>query len=209
MRCAVCDKESNNRRVCPYCFTPYPSEAAEQRGGAGAARPSTGAVRPSAGSARQGGAAAAPAGGIGAVLASVRGFVRRQSPTVRWSGAGILVVLLLWLVTPSPADEGPVPGGPSAPSTLQPTPEEREEALALLKATRESALVETQGDEVFVSYPAASFPLDEAGQLELARQFARADEIAEGRKRRIFFHNPTGRLFAQSDGVTGVTVSRQ
>lgn len=59
---------------------------------------------------------------------------------------------------------------------------------------------------MFVSYPAATFPLLEEGQVALAQQFARADEIVEGRKRRIFFYNPSGRIFAQSDGVTGVTV---
>jgi hypothetical protein len=37
MVCAVCNKESNNRRVCPYCFTPYPPNAPQSR-------PSTGTV---------------------------------------------------------------------------------------------------------------------------------------------------------------------
>jgi hypothetical protein len=37
-------------------------------------------------------------------------------------------------------------------------------------------------------------------------QFARADETLQGRKRRIFFHSPSGRMFAQSDAVTGLTV---
>jgi hypothetical protein len=82
----------------------------------------------------------------------------------------------------------------------------REEALALIKRTRETALVDMQADEVYVSYPAATFPLLPEGQIALAQQFARADEIVEGKKRRIFFHNPSGKVFAQSDGVTGVTV---
>ena len=202
MRCAVCDKESNNRRVCPYCFTPYPADAADGRAAGASARSSTAG-------ARQSGTAPAVSGAVAGPLGVVRAFIARQSPVVRWSAAGILVVLILWMLTPAPLDEAPPAIGTSAPSTLVPTPEERDEAAALLKATRESALVETQGDEVYVSYPAANFPLDEAGQLELARRFARADEIVEGRKRRIYFHNPTGRMFAQSDAVTGVTVSRQ
>jgi hypothetical protein len=94
----------------------------------------------------------------------------------------------------------------SVPSNIIATPMQKEEALALIKSTRETALVDMQTDEVFVSYPAATFPLLEEGQFALAQQFARADEFVEGRKRRIFFYNPTGRIFAQSDGVTGVTV---
>ena len=84
----------------------------------------------------------------------------------------------------------------------------REEALALIKRTRETALVEMQNDEVNVSFPASTWPAQAEGQFALAQQFARADEIVEGKKRRIFFYNPSGRLFAQSDGVTGVTVMR-
>ena len=35
-----------------------------------------------------------------------------------------------------------------------------------------------------------------------------ADEIVEGRKRRIYFYNPNGKLFAQADGVRGVVLVR-
>ena len=34
----------------------------------------------------------------------------------------------------------------------------------------------------------------------------RADEIVEGRKRRIYFYNPNGKLFAQADAVRGVVL---
>ena len=75
-----------------------------------------------------------------------------QTPIVRWSGAGIVVVLVLWLVT----------GGGRREFERQ---------------TRETALVDIQADEVFVSYPAATFPVREAGQLALVQQFTQADEV--------------------------------
>lgn len=206
MRCAVCDKESSNRRVCPYCFTPYPQEAQQSRTSTGAGRQSTGAQRVTTGS--QGIPVIAPGGRVQELFETARAFVMRQTPVVRWSGAGILVVLLLWSFTGGEDTVGSTAVSGSQPSTLVATPEMHDEAVALIRRTRETALVETQADEVSVSYPAADFPLGEEGQLTLAQQFARADEIVERRRRRIFFYNPSGRLFAQSDAVTGVTMVR-
>lgn len=139
-------------------------------------------------------------------LVAARAFVMRQSPVVRWSGLGILVVAVLWTLSLGNQPKQLVPG--SVPSNIIASGMERGEAIALVKRTRETALVETQADEVMVSYPAATFPILPEGQFALAQQFARADEIVEGRKRRIFFYNPSGRMFAHSDGVTGVTVAR-
>lgn len=130
-----------------------------------------------------------------------------QSPVVRWSAAGILVIGLIWLFSggeETPRGEGQV----AVPVNVAAAPMSRDFALSIIKQTRENALVEEQSGEVFVSYPAATFPVQEEGQLQLVTQFAAADEVVEGRKRRIFFHNPSGRRFAQSDGVTGVTVIR-
>jgi hypothetical protein len=199
MLCAACNKESSNQRVCPYCFTPYAADAPQ-------ARASTGAMR-QAGTSRQTGATPAVPGahgaGLGGALARARAFVMRQSPIVRWSGFGILVVGLIWVLTgeQNPALTAP-PG--EVPANIITTPMSRDEAVALIARTRETALVEEQSGEVFVSYVAAYFPLQPEGQLALAQQFTRADEIVEGRKRRINFYNPNGRLFAQSDGVRGV-----
>lgn len=203
MHCATCGKDSTNRRVCPYCFTPYP-DAEEPRTGA-TRRPSAAVQRPSAAGPRHttGSTAAvpkpAPPGGIGA-------WVMRQTPLVRFSGAGILLVLLLWAFTGAP-DEAPSTrrGEPVPVDTSPMTPEE---ARALIATTRERALVETQADEVYVSYSAGAFPVDQEGQLALVRRFARADEVLEGRRRRIFFYGPNGRMFAQSDAVTGLTLVR-
>ncbi len=205
MRCAVCEKESNNKRVCPYCFTPYPREDGGQ------ARQS-GTMRQSQASLRQSVSMKSPTSRSNPLVERLKGFwenglafVMRQSPTVRWTGAGILIVLLVWTFTGE--DEVTFATG-SVPSNIIASPMQREEALALMKRTRETALVDETNDELFVSYPAASFPLREDGQIALAQQLARADEIITGRKRRIFFYNPNGKVFAQSDGVTGVKVMR-
>lgn len=191
MRCNACDKESNNQRVCPYCFTPYPAASSAKGGG----RSST--------SAR-----AVPDAGTSATqaLAPIKATFLKQTPLVRFSLVGIVAVLLLWTFTGGSDTSGVDLSPGSVPSNIIATPMQREEALALIKRTRETALVDMQADEVYVSYPAATFPLLPEGQIALAQQFARADEIVEGKKRRIFFHNPSGKVFAQSDGVTGVTV---
>jgi len=214
MVCAVCNKESNNRRVCPFCFTPYPADAPESRQSTGVGRQSTSVPRQSTGVPRQSTAVKKPsgpgaksAGGApagGGAIAGARAAFMRQSPTVRFTSVGIAIVLVVWLFTGGEEERTFETG--SVPTNIIASPMQRTEAIALIKQTRETALVETQSDEVMVSYPAASFPLLEAGQIALAQQFARADEIVEGRKRRIFFYNPSGRIFAQSDGVTGVTV---
>lgn len=194
MLCPACNKESKNLRVCPYCFTPYPVE------GASAKRPT---VRQTVQS-----SAAAPAASVTSQLRDAyeraRTFVMRQTPLVRWTGAGILVMLLVWWTTSEPT--GVTAGVPT--DNVISTPLERDEALALIRQTRENALVDVQQDEVFVSYPAATFPVREEGQLALAQQFAQADAIVEGRRRRIFFYNPNGKLFAQADGARGVIFVR-
>jgi hypothetical protein len=213
MKCAVCEKESNNKRVCPFCFTPYPPEEVGARSGSHqrvsqqAARASQGSARASQQVQRQSGASSAGPSPLTLAVGRARDFVMRQSPVVRWSGAGILFVLLLWVIVGG--EEGPTFTPGTVPSNVIATPMQREEAEALIRHTRETALVEEQsGDELFVSYPAATFPVREDGQVALAQQFARADEIVSGRKRRITFYNPNGRIFAQADPIKGVTVVR-
>lgn len=191
MVCNSCGKESNNLRVCPYCFTPYPAQAAQKR--------QTQRIN------RAGSAPQQLIEKFKDFFSPVRTFAMRQSPIVRWSGAGIIVVLFLWLVTGGGRRKFEVGVVQSA---IIATPLQRQEAVALIKQTRETALVDIQADEVFVSYPAATFPVREEGQLALVQQFTQADEIVEGRKRRIFFYNPNGKLFAQADGVVGVVLTR-
>ena len=207
MVCAVCDKESNNRRVCPYCFTPYPADAPQSRQSTGTTRPSTSMGRQSTAINKanwSGDQPPAAAAGIGGALGQARALFMKQTALVRFSAVGIAIVLVVWIFTGGEQQRTFEAG--TVPSNIIASPMQRQEAIALLKRTRETALVDMQSDEVFVSYPAATFPILEEGQIALAQQFARADEIVEGRKRRIFFYSPSGRLFAQSDGVTGVTV---
>lgn len=234
--CTKCGKESTNLRVCPHCFTPYPEGVPGARPSGTMPRRSTGSMRaieepmsgPSAsGPSRRptGAVPASPEGptygrrstgairltppdqveGSRGALAPILDALRRQSWVVRISAVGIAVLLVV-LNRGSSEEAGAAAVAPVVPSTLTATPAERDEALRLIARTRDSALIETQVDEVMVSYSAAVFPLDAASQRQLVTAFARADEIAEGRKRRIYFYNPSGRVFAQSDGVTGLTV---
>jgi hypothetical protein len=220
MKCQVCEKESNNKRVCPYCFTPYPPEevaaaarsGSHQRGPQVTPRSSQQAPRSSQSSGRASqqmprvsGTAPDQPSALTLAVGRLRDVVMRQSPIVRWATAGILVILLAWMFT---GEEQPTFESGEVPSNVIVTPMQQEEAVALIKHTRETALVDESSDEVFVSYPAASFPLRADGQIALAQQFARADEIVNGRKRRIFFYNPNGKVFAQADPVRGVTVVR-
>ena len=204
MLCTACNRESKNQRVCPYCFTPYPTESASAKRSS-----STRLSPPAAGAASNaGGSLSATIGGLIDQLTTLlkRGwaFYRKQTPTVRYASAAILAVLILWWAT----SEEPQFEAGVVQSDIIATPLQRDEALAIIKQTRESAIVDVQQDEVFVSYPASTFPVREDGQLALAQQFARADEIVEGRKRRIYFYNPNGKLFAQADGVRGVVLVR-
>jgi hypothetical protein len=194
MVCAACNKESNNRRVCPYCFTPYPAEGPQSRGSTTGGRMSG-----------NGGASNGEGGFSLGPLEPARAWFMRQTPVARWSAAGIVVVGCLWLFTDGPpATTGTAQADTTA--TVVESPMSMEEAVSLIRHTRTTALVEEQSDEVNVSYPAATFPIQPDGQVMLARQFARADEVVNGRKRRIVFHSPSGRKFAQSDAVTGLTV---
>lgn len=193
MVCAVCNKESNNKRVCPYCFTPYPPEEPKGRTTRAVPRQTVAAK------------AAAEHRGRGP-LDGLKDLIAKQTPLVRWSGLGIIVLSLLWVTTGGDDKPELTPG--SVPSNIIVSEMMREEAVALMKRTRETALVEMQSDEVSVSFPGATWPKEKEGQIALAQQFARADEILEGKKRRIVFHDPSGNVYARSDGVNGVRVER-
>lgn len=198
MYCPTCERDSTNRRVCPHCFTPYPSDeapTAPSRQGTGEQGGWPGqSERP----ARVVDYGSGPFGRVATV-------VMRQTPLVRWTGLGIVLVLLFWAFTdpntPPTAPAGTPVGFAAAPMTAA-------EAQAIVQRTRETALVETNADEVFVSYHAESFPTQSEAQVALVRQFARADEELSGRRRRIFFHEPSGRIFARADPVDGVLVMR-
>jgi hypothetical protein len=199
MHCPTCERDSTNRRVCPHCFTPYPTDeaptapsrqsTAESQGGwPGQSERPVRAVDYGSG----------PFGRVATV-------VMRQTPLVRWSGLGIVLVLLFWAFS-DPATAPTAPAG--TPVAFDAAPMTPAEAQAIIQRTRETALVEMHGDEVFVSYHAATFPARAEGQVALVRQFTRADEIMTGRRRRIAFYEPSGRVYARADPVHGIELLR-
>jgi hypothetical protein len=197
MYCPTCERMSANRRICPHCFNPYPTSEAPTAPGATARASGVGA--------RAAGAAADARASAARTLAGLADRFRRQSPVVRWSAAGILLVLLLWAFT----DPGePAPARTGTRVAFDATPMSYADARRLLAQTRGTALVEAHADEVYVSFAVAGFPPDAEGRTALIRRYVRADEVVEGRRRRMHFYDPTGRMFAHSDGVTGVTVLR-
>ena len=80
-------------------------------------------------------------------------------------------------------------------------------AEALLNRINPTAQIEERGGEITVHVPAVSFPERRDGQLAFAQQYARADEIVQGKKRIINFNDPTGVRFARSDDK-GVVMTR-
>lgn len=192
MLCTTCNRESKNLRVCPYCFTPYPPEAIAAARRTPHRSGTTGDITPVVKAAATDGWQRASA------------WMVRQPLSLRIAGGTLVLAVLLWLIVPGEQVDRPV----VLPSDITATPMQRAEAEALLRQTRQNALVDVQQDEVFVSYPEATFPALEAGRLALAREFAQADEIVEGRKRRINFYDPSGKLFAQSDAIEGLRIIR-
>ncbi len=198
MHCPTCDRDSTNRRVCPFCFSPYPPD--DDR--APLTQRTTSVPRESASNLTL-------TQTIEHAAIGTRDFVMKQTPVVRWSGAGIALVLMFWMLSTRDAPAATGTRGMEGAGTPVPATEvtmTREAATAYIQQTRGTALVEMHNDEVFVSFNAATFPLKEEGQIALVMRFATADEVVEGRKRRIFFYNPNGRIFAQSDAVTGLTI---
>lgn len=199
MYCPTCERDSTNRRVCPHCFTPYPTDevpTAPSRKGTGESQ--GGWPGESTRKARVVDYGSGPFGRVATV-------VMRQTPLVRWTGLGIVLVLLFWVFS----DPTPPPTAPAGtPVAFDAAPMTPAEAQAIIQRTRENALVETNGDEVFVSYHAATFPARPEAQVELVRRFVRADEMMSGRRRRIAFYEPSGRVYARSDPVSGIRVVR-
>ena len=54
----------------------------------------------------------------------------------------------------------------------------------------------------------ATFPERRDGQLALAQQYSRADELVFGKKRAITFLDPNGNKFARAEPEKGVVMTR-
>jgi hypothetical protein len=182
MLCPKCGKESHNVRVCAHCQTPYPTDSVESQG----------ATR------RAHGAAWWRSGSLGRVIA-------RLSRTQRWGVIGLLAVVAVGYYFAT--RERVIPVDVVVPNLIAAAMSPAE-AASILKTVNKTAQVEVRDGELTVRISAAAFPQRRAGQLALAQQYARADEIVEGRKRAISFLDPDGNRFARSDPEKGVAMTR-
>jgi hypothetical protein len=100
-----------------------------------------------------------------------------------------------------------IPVGVAIPNLIR-GPMSAADAARTLKTINDAAQVAVRGREVTVQISAAAFPLKREGQLALAQQYARADEIVKGGKRAINFLDPDGKSFARADPDKGVVMTR-
>ena len=186
MLCPKCGKESNNVRVCAFCQTPYPADGVDSRGSSRNTR-ATAAMR---------------AAGL---TGNPRAVFTRLTPVQRWGIIGLLAVVTVgyYLAT----RERVIPVGVAIPNLIA-APMSPGEAASTLKTVNETAQVEVRDGELSVRFASAAFPESREGLLALAQQYARADEIVEGRKRAINFLDPDGNRFARSDPEKGVAMTR-
>jgi hypothetical protein len=185
MLCPKCGKDSNNVRVCAFCQTPYPTDVADGKGASRSARAMA--------SKRAAGLAGRP-----------RAIVARLSPVQRWGIIGVLAVVTAGYYVAT--RERVIPVNVTVPNLIA-APMSPGEAASTLRTVNATAQVEVRNGEVSVRISAASFPQKREGQLALAQQYARADEIVEGRKRPINFLEPDGTRFARSDPEKGVVLT--
>lgn len=134
-----------------------------------------------------------------------RAVIARLSPMQRWGIIGLLAVVTAGYYVTS--RERAIPVGVAVPNLIA-APMSPGEAAGILRTINETAQVELRNGQVTVRISAAAFPQKRDGQLALAQQYARADEIVEGRKRRITFLDPDGNGFARSDPEQGVVLTR-
>ena len=195
-QCQKCGKESNNLRICPFCHTEYVQ----------AERPSKATPRVAFGVAPSAMPAGTPrsSAAISAKRAGLRGYIEDLSPVVKWGVPGLLVAFAVWFVFFS--GERKIPVGVVMPNMVV-APMVPAQADAFLRRMRETAKVDVRGSEVYVTFPKANFPLRRDGQLALAQQFARADELVQGRKRIITFSDGDGNVFAKAS-TSGVMMVR-
>jgi len=189
MLCPKCGKESNNLRVCAHCQTPYPTD-----GSAEVASSRTTRAVPAA---RASKASGAPPGDPSASA--------RRSRLIRWSAIGALAAMTAAYYIS--ARERPIPVGVVLPNLIA-GPMSPSEAAVTLDAFNGPGQVEVRDGVLVVRVGAAGFPQRRDGQLALAQQFARADEIVQGKKRAISFLDPGGSEFARADPAKGVSMSR-
>jgi len=187
MLCPNCGKESTNIRVCAHCQTPYPTN--------GGARGAKGYA-----SHRSSGANAS-----GSWMRALRARIAELPRGTRWAIIGLLAVSTAGYYVMG--RERAVPVGVVVPNVIA-TSMSPTEAAAFLETVNTSAQVAVRGDTLLVRISAATFPQQRKGQLALAQQYTRADELVLGRRRAIHFFDPDGSRFASADPAQGVSMTR-
>jgi hypothetical protein len=138
------------------------------------------------------------AGGLGGTLAGL-------SPATRWGVTGLLVVFAVGYFFIG--RERSIPVGVVLPNVVV-KPMTKSMANDVLKLVNDHAKVEERDGALTVQIFAVLFPEHREGQLAMAQEYARADEIMQGKKRTISFLDPTGSPFAKADPAKGVVMTR-
>ena len=172
--CRSCGKESKNKRMCPFCYTPYAPEgkAARQSESFQASRETPRGKSRSAGAAM-----------------NLPGWVT-------WGVPILIIAGLVWRFVFS-ADPS-IPVGVVAQEIVT-TPLTQVQAEAIVKRMRETAEVVTKGTDIIVTIPSKIWPLRRVGQLAMAQEYMHAVEKVQGVKRSILFYDPDGVMYARTD----------
>jgi len=178
--------------VCDHCQTPYRTGSSAQAAKArstGTAK-SERAAKPTPRTAGPGGA---------------RRVSARRSRVLLWGFVAVLTALTAGYLYAG--RERTVPAGVVMPNFLA-APMSPIEATNTISAVNGTSQVEERNGELTVRVAAAIFPVKRTGQLALAQQYARADEMVLGRKRAISFLDAAGSIFARADPEKGVAMTR-
>ena len=134
-----------------------------------------------------------------------RTAMESKSRAKRWGVIGFLALFTggYWFMTREPT----IPVGTPVPNLIA-GPMSQLEAAGIVKSTSAGSEPEVKDGVLIVRVAAIRFPERRIGQIALAQQYARADEIVTGKKRPITFIDPTGQKFASSDPQKGVVMTR-
>ena len=185
MLCPNCGKESNNLRVCAFCQAPYPTDGVGQ---SGTGRASRAVVSPRT-------SKAIPATALN----------EGRSRTMRWVAIGLLAAVTIGYYVMQ--RERVIPAGVVVADLIA-RPMSATEAANVLRGVHATTPPELRDGVLIVRIPSDIFPDRRDGQLALAQQYARADDVVQGRKRTISFLDPSGSPFAKADPATGVVLTR-
>jgi hypothetical protein len=134
-----------------------------------------------------------------------RNAMARKARAKRWTFIGFLAALTVGAYFYGrPAN---IPVGVVMPNLIA-SPMSRGDADGVLRTVNGGSKVEEHNGELTVRITTATFPERRDGQLALAQQYTRADELVNGKKRAITFLDPNGNPFAHNDPEKGVVLTR-